>query len=224
MRGLLIKQHRLSEPGLIDSSAEELGVELLPHVPSEEGPFPPMDGFDFIVAMGAGWSVYGPEVEPWIDGELRLLRAAVEREVPVLGICFGAQAFARALGGDVRKAIRPEVGWNTVQTDDPDCIPEGPWFMWHSDMFTIPAGATQLARTEICPQAFTLGPHLLVQFHPEVTPELLESWMSEDVSDFERTGTDPEAVLEETVRRQPEARQRAGDLLARFLKGFPGGD
>jgi GMP synthase-like glutamine amidotransferase len=219
VRGLLIKQHRLSEPGLIDGCAAELGVELLPHVPSEEGPFPPMDAFDFVVAMGAAWSVYGPEVEPWIEGELRLLREAVDRDVPVLGICFGAQAFAQALGGDVRKADRPELGWNKVQTEAPDYIPEGPWFMWHSDRFTVPAGATLLARTDVCPQAFTLGPHLLVQFHPEVTPALLELWMSEDVSDFERTGTDPEAVLEETKRRQPEARERAGTLLGRFLKG-----
>jgi GMP synthase-like glutamine amidotransferase len=215
----LIKQHRLSEPGLIDTCAREMGVQLFPHVPLEDGPFPPVDGIDFVVAMGAAWSVYGPEVEPWIGGELQLLREAVERGVPVLGICFGAQAFSRALGGDVRKADRPEVGWNQVHTDAPDLIPEGPWFMWHSDEFTIPAGATELARTDVCPQAFTLGPHLLVQFHPEVTPELLELWMSQDVSDFDDAGQDPKAVLEETVRRQPEARERAGALLDRFLRG-----
>jgi GMP synthase-like glutamine amidotransferase len=219
MRGLLIKQQRLSEPGLIASCAGELGVQLVAHVPSEEGPFPPLERFDFIVATGAAWSVYGPEVEPWIGEELNLLREAVHRGVPVLGICFGAQAFARALGGDVHKADRPEVGWNKVQTDAPDLIPEGPWFMWHSDGFTIPSGATLLAYTDVCPQAFALGPHLLVQFHPEVTPELLESWMHEDVSDFERTGTDPAAVLEETTHRQPEARRRAGALLDRFLQG-----
>src|SRR5437660_2312846 len=200
MRGLLIKQHWLSEPGLIDACATEAGVELVPHVPSEEGPLPPLAGFDFVVATGAAWSVYGPEVQPWIEDELRLLREAVDRDVPVLGICFGAQAFARALGGEVRKADQPEVGWKPVQTNAPELISRGPWFMWHTDRFTIPAGATLLARTSLCPQAFLMGPHILVQFHPEVTPELLESWMDEEVSDFESTGTDPRTVLEETVR------------------------
>ena len=219
VRGLLIKQHRLSEPGLIEPLAAERGAELHPHVPSEEGPLPPLEGFDFIVAMGAAWSVYGPEVEPWLEGELKVLRDAVGRGLPVLGICFGAQAFARALGGEVRPADRTEIGWHSVRTDAPDDIPAGPWFMWHSDRFTLPDGATLLARTDVCPQAFSLGPHILVQFHPEITPELLESWIKEDASDFERTGTDPDAILEETVRLQPEARRRAADLFDRFVAG-----
>jgi len=222
VRGLLIKQHRLSDPGLIGACAAELGVEFLPHVASEET-LPPLHGFDLVVAMGAPWSVYGPEVEPWIEGELNLLREAVNRDVPVLGICFGAQAFAQALGGEVRKAGRVEVGWSEVQTDAPDLVPRGPWFMWHSDEITLPPGATLLAHTEVCPQAFTLGPHLLLQFHPEVSPELLESWMTQDVSDFEEAGRDPKAVLEETKRRQPEAKRRARSLLARFLKGVTAG-
>jgi len=222
VRGLLIKQHRLSDPGLIGACSAELGVELLPRVASE-GPLPPVQGFDFVVAMGAPWSVYGPEVEPWIEGELQLLRQAVDRDVPVLGICFGAQAFAHALGGEVRRAERPEVGWGEVLTTAPDLVPSGPWFMWHSDRFTLPPGAVLLASTTVCPQAFTLGPHLLLQFHPEVTPDLLESWMSQDVSDFERTGREPQAVLEETASRQPEARRRASDLLAKFLKRVASG-
>ena len=95
--------------------------------------------------------------------------------------------------------------------------------MWHSDRFSLPPGAVLLASTTVCPQAFTLGPHLLLQFHPEVTPDLLESWMSQDVSDFERTGREPQAVLEETASRQPEARRRASDLLAKFLKRVASG-
>ena len=71
----------------------------------------------------------------------------------------------------------------------------------------------------ISPGVITTLAHILVQFHPEITPELLGSWIKEDASDFERTSTDPDAVLEETVRLQPEARRRAADLFDRFVAG-----
>ena len=224
MRGLLIKPHPLSSPGTIGDYAEELGVELVGHVASEDGPLPPVDDFHFVVAMGAPWSVYGREVEPWIQYVLQLFRDALKRQIPVLGVCFGAQAFAQALGGEVRKAAETELGWSTVLTHDPDVIPEGPWFMWHSDTFTLPPGARLEAWTDAGPQAYTLGRHLMVQFHPEVRPDLLEGWSRAETSDvFERLSLDRGAVEEETGRRAGEARERARALFDRFLHGVAAG-
>jgi len=218
MKVLVLKPHRLSLTGHVGEAAEARGAQLVDHVLSEDGPVPAVVGFDAIFVMGSPWSVYGPEVAPWIDGALDAIRDAVAHDVPVLGVCFGAQAFAHATGGRARQAGDHEVGWRTVDTDDPALVPEGPWFMWHGDTFDLPPGATPVARTSNGMQAYTHGPHLCVQFHPEATSAMVAAWMDHDDSDFRRAGMDPDEVLRETERREPEARERAAALLDRFLE------
>ncbi|MGZ4155434.1 MAG: type 1 glutamine amidotransferase, partial [Actinomycetota bacterium] len=186
----------------------------------EDGAPPPVDAFDAMLVMGAPWSVYGEEVAPWIDDALAAIRAAVAGDVPVFGVCFGAQAFAQAMGGRARPADDHEVGWRTMETTDSAVVPNGPWFMWHGDTFDLPPGATALARTPVGVQAFTMGPHLCVQFHPEVTPELVAAWMGHDDGDFRRAGIDPQDVIDETRRRVSETRARATGLVGRFLDGI----
>jgi GMP synthase-like glutamine amidotransferase len=209
--------HPLSVAGSIGAYAEELGIELVPHVADRDGPVPGTAGFDLLLSMGSPWSVYGEEVGGWIEGALALYREAVDRRVPVLGICFGAQGFAQALGGEVFRGPATELGWATVTSHDPATVPEGPWFMWHSDAFTLPPGARLLAETHTGPQAYELGPHLCVQFHPEATPDVVRAWIDTDASDFDRLGLDPTDVLAETERRRDEAKRRARALFDRFL-------
>jgi GMP synthase-like glutamine amidotransferase len=139
--------------------------------------------------MGAPWSVYGEHVAPWIEDALGGIRDAVEHHVPVLGICFGAQAFAQAMGGRARPAEDHEVGWRLVQTSDTSLVPEGPWFMWHGDTFDLPADATTVAWTDVGVQAYTMGPHLCVQFHPEATAGWWQRGWS-DGRDIRRAGLD----------------------------------
>jgi GMP synthase-like glutamine amidotransferase len=220
VRALVVKPHRLSATGFVGDRLRERGVELIDHVASEDGPPAALDGFDAVVVMGAPWSVYGPEVAPWIDPVLELLRDADRRGVGVLGVCFGAQAMAAALGAEVRKAARPELGWREVETEDPDVVPAGPWFMWHSDTFDLPAGAREVAQTELGPQAFTAGPHVCVQFHPEVDAAVVAAWMDHDPSDFVQAGLSVGDVLAETARREREAEARAAALVDAFL-GIP---
>src|SRR4051812_35760953 len=108
--------------------------------------------------MGAPRSVYDrSRIGTRIDDELGFLTPAVTAGVPVLGICFGGQALAAALGGGVVPAAEPEIGWRTVRTARPDIIAEGPWFEWHGDRWERPPGATPLAWTAACEQAFTYG-------------------------------------------------------------------
>jgi GMP synthase-like glutamine amidotransferase len=167
--------------------------------------------------MGAPWSVYGDEVRDWIGDLLDRLRQAVGRGVPVLGICFGAQAFAEANGGWVARARDTEVGLHEVTTADAALVPEGPWFMWHGDTFGPPDGAAVIATTETGPQAYTLGPHVLVQFHPEATAEIVETWLGYDDADFRRAGVDPKAVVAAMRATREGARARADALVERFL-------
>lgn len=212
-----MKPHRLSATGFVGDRLRERGVELVEHVASEDGRLPSLGGFGAVVVMGAPWSVYGPEVEPWIGDAFDLLREADRRAIGVLGVCFGAQAMAAAHGREVRKAERPELGWNEVETLDPRSVPAGPWFMWHSDTFELPDGAREVARTALGPQAYVLGPHVCVQFHPEVDAEIVGSWFGHDPSDLVRAGLSLDGVLAETREREPEARARASTLVDRFL-------
>jgi GMP synthase-like glutamine amidotransferase len=97
----------------------------------------------------------------------------------VLGICFGAQALASALGGSVTRLATPEFAWIELQVSDAEQVPAGPWLALHDDTITLPPFARELARNEFGPQAFGIGPHLGVQFHPEVTPAILARWLAD---------------------------------------------
>jgi GMP synthase-like glutamine amidotransferase len=163
---------------------------------------------DAIVALGSDRSVHA-SADPWIAPQLDFLRAAHAANVPVLGICFGGQALAAALGGTVAAAPRTEVGWIEVEGDDGY---SGSWFTWHEDAFTVPPGATELARAASGPQAFALGRSVGLQYHPEVTEAIVDGWLA--------TGgdvvPDPGPLRRETARRAQGARERAFALFDRI--------
>ena len=135
-------------------------------------PLPDPREHDFAVALGSGATAAGGG-PPWVEREIEWLRAADAAGLPVLGICFGAQALAAALGGCVHRLATPEVGWVTVDTADAERVPAGPWLAWHEDGFTLPPLAYELASNAFGVQAFCHGRHLAVQFHPEVTPAIV---------------------------------------------------
>ncbi|ELP68508.1 type 1 glutamine amidotransferase [Streptomyces turgidiscabies] len=233
MRALVIRHDHLSLSGPVGDRIAQLGYEIdeLLVVPAErydspgvECDFPDPAGYDLVVLLGAPWSVYDrASVAPWIDGELELLRTAYAAELPVLGICFGAQALATALGGSVEAAPRQEIGWTAVESDVPGLIPAGPWFQWHFDRFTVPPGAVELARSAVGPQAFRAGRALGVQFHPELDEETLLQWLDAGGRAEARAhGEDPEQLLAETRARHEESRQRAYDLVDAFLARIAG--
>lgn len=134
--------------------------------------------WDAIVPLGCIWSVYDEaRIGNWIGPELAFLADAQRREIPILGVCFGGQALSAAIGGTVEAAPRPEVGWHEVESDKPEVLSPGPWMQWHFDRFTVPDGATELARSPSGPQAFVAGRSLGLQFHPEVTAEIVAAWL-----------------------------------------------
>jgi GMP synthase-like glutamine amidotransferase len=152
---------------------------------------------------------------------LGLIDDAVEKEVPVLGLCFGGEVLSEVLGGRVEQAPVPELGWREIQTDDPEAIPAGPWLEWHYERFTTPPGAVEVARTADAVQAFRMGPHLGVQFHPESTVEIVAQWASMDEENL--AGLDIEdgrALLDVAPETERAARDSAFRLFDSFLEGL----
>jgi GMP synthase-like glutamine amidotransferase len=142
-------------------------------------------GFDAIVSMGGPMSVYEEAKYPFLKEETLFLRRAIDSGVPVLGICLGAQMIAKACGAAVRKAPEGELGWARVRLTPAartDPLFHGvsetlQVFQWHDDTFDIPKGGLHLATSQECPnQAFRYRNAYGLQFHVEVTPEMLKSW------------------------------------------------
>lgn len=110
---------------------------------------------------------------------LHWIREADAAAVPVLGICFGAQALAHALGGQVMALGEPEHAWIEVDTRDATRVANGPWLSVHEDSIVLPSRARLLAGNARGVQAFAIDHHVGVQFHPEATPAIVARWVSD---------------------------------------------
>ena len=217
MRVLAVRHHGVDSAGFIGAAFEARGAEVAVHLLPDDGPLPALDGVDHVVVLGAESSVNDPH--PWIGEELGWLRTADAAGLPVLGICFGAQAICAAFGGQVETMARQEIGWTLVDSVDHELVPVGPWLEFHGDRCLPPGAATVLARNDIGVQAFRLGRHLAVQFHPEVDGPQLKRWLDAGGDrDVERLGLDPGQFLADTIREEPAAAQRAGRLVAAALR------
>ena len=220
MQVVVVRHHEEDSAGFIGAAFEARGARLSTILFPKESALPELDGLVHIVLLGSTCSVYDEgEARAWIDEELAWLRRADAAGVPVLGICFGAQVLAAALGGTVEHAGRQEIGWVTVDTEDPELIPAGPWLEFHHDRCLPPPGATVLERNDLGVQAYRLGRHLAVQFHPEVDGDQFLLWLNAGGrAEIEANGQDPDAMLAETIAEEPGAAARAAQLVASALR------
>jgi GMP synthase-like glutamine amidotransferase len=228
-RALFIKQDHASPSGLVGEAFTDLGYDVFEftvvpagryHSPEVTATFPDPGGYDAIVAFGAVWSVYDEAaIGSWIGDEIAFTRNAIGLGIPILGICFGGQMLAAAVGGQVTRAPLPEIGWTVVDSDDPALIDPGPWFQWHFDRFTPPAGVGVIATTALANQAFTVGRSLALQFHPELTPEVLECWLDNGGgAELAAQGMDAAGLMAQTRRLAGVSATRAHELVGRFTR------
>jgi GMP synthase-like glutamine amidotransferase len=191
------------------------------HSPDVAVTFPSPSEYDAVVFFGAVWSVYDTATIPWVSAEIEYARSLISLGVPALGICFGGQLLAAAVGGRVERAPIAEIGWLSVASDtsaEPGLIDAGPWLSWHLDRFTVPAQVPVVARTALANQAFVSGRTLGLQFHPEVTDAVLEAWLgSEDAARLTESGVDPQALIEQSRTLADGAAARAHGLVRRFV-------
>ncbi|MGV8885222.1 MAG: type 1 glutamine amidotransferase [Microbacteriaceae bacterium] len=229
MRALFVQHDHVSPTGPLSQRLREHGftVDEIVVVPQEsftspniDFEFPEASDYDLIVPMGAPWGAWDDAcIGRWLLPEVEWIGAAMSRDIPVLGVCFGGQLMARALGGSVAPAPKAEIGWTAIHSDAPDLIAAGPWFQFHYDRWSVPDGATELARNSVASQAFVAGRSLAVQFHPELTAETLEGWLAEGGADqVRRDGQDPTALLAHTRAEQDAARARSYALVDAFLE------
>jgi GMP synthase-like glutamine amidotransferase len=214
-RALFISHEADVAPGYIGEAAQRRGFAV-ERLDIWETQLPDPGSYDLIVPLGSAEAAYDDAVS-WLAGELEFLRRATQAGVPMFGICFGAQVLARALGGAVRPATQPEVGWFTIDSEAEDDIAAGPWLEWHFDTLTPPAGAQVLARSPAGVQTYQYRRHLGVQFHPEVSPDILSDWIAGSTQRLDDIGVDADGFLRETRRRAPQARAAAHRLFDRVL-------
>jgi GMP synthase-like glutamine amidotransferase len=228
LRVLVIQHDHVSPPGPVAERFRHHGFEVDEFLvvaevdnatPNVICVFPDLTKYDVIVPMGARWGAWDDErIGNWLLPELEFLTKAIVQDIPIFGICFGGQLLARALGGSVAPGPKPEIGWTVAHTDWPDLVSTGPWFQFHYDRWQLPAEALEVARNSAASQAFVSARNLGVQFHPELTPEMLTGWLQSGGRELViADGQDPDILLAHTVAEQTSAKERTNQLVDTFL-------
>ncbi|NNN01337.1 MAG: hypothetical protein HKL86_05860 [Acidimicrobiaceae bacterium] len=218
-RVLVLRHHLEDHPGLIGEAFRSRGFNLDVIMMDHAQEAPELDGYDVLVVLGSKCSVYDPEVVAnWFGREIEILEKARSLDLAVLGICFGAQALCVLHGGRVVLADSPEIGWFEIEQLNDSGVATGPWFEYHFDRCELPSSAQVWARSPSAVQAFAIGRHVGVQFHPEVDHLQLKDWFDADDQDPREFGVDAVALLQETERLTPSARLRAHELVDHFLR------
>ena len=203
-----------TDGGYVAERLIQRGAELVPLDRDDLPTFDTIGGSDLVLLLGSDKSAHD---EAWIESvtaEIRLIRASLAAGTPVMGICYGVQVLARALGGTSWRADRPELGWQRVDTTDRVLCPEGPWGQMHSVVFS-PGPTSRVIGTS------WRGPQCIVddswgaraigwQFHPEVTPTTYERWVHEGY--YGDTGDDPKELVRQAHAWAPKTRNLAHAL------------
>lgn len=231
MSRVLIVQHVAHEgPGWLAEVFAEEGVDLDIRRMYDGASLHDAQDADALVVLGGPMAVYDDDGVPWLRGVKTLFADALERSMPVLGICLGGQLLAVAAGGAVELGPHgPELGLGALTLLD--ATGTDPLFrnmaidvdtvQWHWDHISVlPANATLLASSAAYDnQAFRIGPHAWgLQFHPEVTLPLVAQWAQDDVLAVREAGLDPSVVVGTVADAERALLETWTPLLERFAR------
>jgi len=174
--------------GTFADAVRARGGELTEWNVAHGAPPEPAESYDAVFVFGGGMHADQDDRHPWLRDEDELIKALLACDVPVFGVCLGSQLIAKAAGARVGPAPREEIGWHEVEltpeaADDPllgTFPPRFDAFQWHSYAFDLPPGGVPLARNAVGLQAYRLGRAWGIQFHAEVTREIVEGWIASD--------------------------------------------
>lgn len=176
---------------------------------------------DLLLLLGSARSVLSLGEATAVEAEVALIHTALHTGVPVIGICYGAQVLAHALGGSVVMLSEPEIGWYELASEEPSLCPPGPWTQCHSDGIVAPPDAQTLGSSTTGCQGFVTdgdgARSIGWQFHPEVTPERFSIWVEQQRAVCERHGIDADRLLEDAPVRGDTLRSRAHRLTDETL-------
>ena len=236
MRKILVFQHVAHELlGTLNPLLKDSGFRIR-YVNFDRDPAarPSLDGYFGLVVLGGPMNVDQVDLYPFLAVEVELVAEALQRGMPVLGICLGAQLLARALGADVRPHHSKEIGWYQINptaagADDPVFAGMSDTeniFQWHGDTFDIPSGAVHLASSPDCEnQAFRYGDTAYgFQFHLEVDRPMVERWLTvphnrQEITDL-NGAIDPEQIRSDTLQHIDKLQRLSDDTFSRWIKLF----
>ena len=230
MTRILVVQHVPHEGlGTFEPVLRQAGCSLVMLKAYEpKAAWPDLSQIQGLIVMGGPQSVYEQARYPYLTREIELLRQTVDADLPILGVCLGAQLLAVALGAKVTKNPQKEIGWYPLMREpgadnDPLCEPFGQTetvFQWHGDTFALPKGAVRLFSSPLCQeQAFRYGDRIYgLQFHVEVTEAMIRAWLLANKQELAMLKGDIDPA---TIRRQtPEHIGRLRELSAHVATTF----
>ena len=225
---LIIQHQAIGQPGTIIDTLVSEGVGYDLRQLHARVPLPAPDelvNYKALIVLGGSMNTDQADLYPFLLEERLLLEEALRRELPVLGICLGAQQLACVHGGCVFERQEPAVGWMPMRLVGRDILFEGvpPEFMaleWHAQSFTVPEHACPLAvrHGDVGVQAFRAGRRAWgLQFHPEIDGPTLDVWLKRDNKGMRQRAPH---VLERLQEQRDEIVKASRALCAQLVRNL----
>jgi GMP synthase (glutamine-hydrolysing) len=213
--------HHLESPFLGGAAAPLAAARLDQRDLLDGDPLPDLDAIDGLISFGGAQSVTEIDRYPYLLDEAELMREAVARDVPVLGICLGAQVLAHALGGSVRRLPRRAVTWlELARVADDELVPDPVWALhWNEDAIEPPPGATELLeRGGLGCAAFRVGSGHGIQFHADVDGPTLAGWYEPYGDWLSAAGVEPAVAQAADAEHLPGQPATAEAIFGGFVR------